>query len=155
EGRRKFDIIHSPSGSDSEKKFVINIDPENKILEYFEDNNFFTKSFFIQSDIIPPSIKITFDEMEVVNGDFVSDRPNIKIALSDESPVPIIDTTAIKIYLNEDPVYYGANPDILSYSINTGNPKFVAEYKPELEDGDYLLRVVGKDPNGNTADSAS
>lgn len=155
ESRRKFIINYSPSGFDSEKKFVINIDPENKIREYFEDNNFFTKSFFIQSDIIPPSIKITFDEMEVVNGDFVSDRPNIKIALSDESPIPIIDTSAIKIYLNEDPVYYGANPNILSYSINSSNPKFVAEYKPELEDGDYLLRVVGKDPNGNVADSAS
>ncbi len=93
--------------------------------------------------------------MEVLNGDFVSRNPNIKIALSDESPIPIVDTTAVKIYLNEEPVYYGANPSILSYAINSSNPKFVVEYKPELEDGDYLLRVVAKDPNGNIADSAS
>ncbi len=63
--------------------------------------------------------------------------------------------TAVKIYLNEEPVYYGANPENLTYVINPNNPKFVAEYKPELEDGEYLLRVVAKDPNGNLADSAS
>ena len=154
--RRKFDINYQPAiDNDSEKRFVINIDSENKVTEYFEDNNFFTKSFYIQSDEIPPAVKITFDDMEVIDGDFVSKNPTIKIALSDESPIPIVDTTAVKIYLNEEPVYYGANQDKLSYTINSSNPKFVAEYKPELADGDYLLRVVGKDPNGNTADSAS
>ncbi|MCK7528256.1 MAG: T9SS type A sorting domain-containing protein [Ignavibacteriales bacterium] len=93
--------------------------------------------------------------MEVIDGDFVSKNPTIKISLSDESPIPIVDTTAVKIYLNEEPVYYGANQDKLSYTINSSNPKFVAEYKPDLADGDYLLRVVAKDPNGNAADSAS
>jgi hypothetical protein len=154
--RRKFDINYQPAiDNDSEKRFVINIDSENKVTEYFEDNNFFTESFYIQSDEIPPAVKITFDDMEVINGDFVSNKPTIKISLSDESPIPIVDTTAVKIYLNEEPVYYGANQDKLSYTINSSNPKFVAEYKPDLADGDYLLRVVGKDPNGNTADSAS
>ena len=38
--------------------------------EYFEDNNFFTRPFYIQTDVIPPVLKITFDEMEVVDGDF-------------------------------------------------------------------------------------
>ena len=144
-----------PTGTDNEKRFVISIDSDNKVSEYFEDNNFFTKSFYIQNDLTPPSLKITFDETEVINGDFVSNKPNIKIALSDESPIPIVDTTAVKIFLNEEPVYYGANPQNLSYVINSSNPKFVAEYKPELEDGEYLLRIVGKDPNGNAADSAS
>ena len=153
--RRKFDLNYQPTGTDSEKRFVINIDSENKVSEYFEDNNFFTKSVYMQTDIIPPAVKITFDENEVIDGDFVSKNPNIKIALSDESPIPIVDTTAVKIYLNEEPVYYGANPLILSYTINSINPKFVVDYKPELEDGDYLLRVVAKDPNGNIADSAS
>ncbi|MFZ1517809.1 MAG: C25 family cysteine peptidase [Ignavibacteriaceae bacterium] len=155
DSRRKFDINYVPTGTDNEKRFVISIDSDNKVSEYFEDNNFFTKSFYIQNDLTPPSLKITFDETEVINGDFVSSKPNIKIALSDESPIPIVDTTAIKIFLNEEPVYYGANPQNLSYVINSSNPKFVAEYNPELEDGEYLLRIVGKDPNGNAADSAS
>ncbi len=154
--RRKFDINYQPViDNNSQKRFVINIDSGNKVNEYFEDNNFFTKYFYVQTDVIPPSVKITFDDIEVVNGDFVSSKPDVKIALSDESPIPIVDTSAVKIYLNEDPVYYGANQNILTYSINSNNPKFVADFKPELEDGDYLLRVVAKDPNGNIADSAA
>ena len=153
--KRKFVVNYRALDTDREKRFLINIDPENKVTEYFEDNNFFTKTFFVKPDVIPPALKITFDDMEVVDGDYVSKNPNINIVLSDESPIPIVDTTALKIYLNEEPVYYGANSSILSYTINTSNPKFVAEYKPKLEDGEYLLRVVGKDPNGNTADSAS
>ena len=69
--------------------------------------------FIFKADEIPPAVKITFDDMEVIDGDFVSKNPTIKIALSDESPIPIVDTTAVKIYLNEEPVYYGANPDKL------------------------------------------
>ncbi len=153
--KQKFNVDYQALGTDTEKRFVINIDPEDKITEYYKDNNFFTKSVYVQPDLVPPMVKITFDETEIVNGDFVSKKPNIKIALSDESPIPIVDTTAVKIYLNEIPVYYGANPSILSYSINSSNPKFVTDYKPELEDGDYLLKVVAKDPNGNLADSAS
>ncbi|MDP2364059.1 MAG: interleukin-like EMT inducer domain-containing protein, partial [Ignavibacteria bacterium] len=98
--KRKFVVNYQALDTDREKRFLINIDPENKVSEYFEDNNFFTKSFYIQSDIIPPLVKITFDEVEVIDGDFVSKNPNIKIALSDESPIPIVDTSAIKIYLN-------------------------------------------------------
>ncbi|HEX7357459.1 MAG TPA: interleukin-like EMT inducer domain-containing protein, partial [Ignavibacteriaceae bacterium] len=156
DSRKKYEVNYQPDINDAgEKRFVINIDSENKVTEYYEDNNFFTQSFYIQTDIIPPSVKITFDDFEVVNGDFVSSKPDIKIALSDESPIPITDTSVVKIYLNEAPVYFGANQNILTYSINSNNPKFVADFKPQLEDGDYLLRVVAKDPNGNIADSAS
>ncbi len=153
--RKLFDISYNTSSGSGSKSFFINIDSDNNVRELYEDNNFFTRSFFVEPDIISPTVKITFDEFEVVNGDFVSKNPNIKIALSDESQIPIVDTTAVKIYLNEEPVYYSNNSSILSYSINNSNPKFVVDFKPVLEDGDYLLRVVAKDPNGNIADSAS
>ena len=153
--KQKFDVSYQAFGTDTEKRFLINIDPDQKVNEYFKDNNFFTRSIYIEPDLIQPTVKITFDKAEVINGDFVSKNPNIKIALSDESQIPIVDTLALKIYLNEKPVYYSGNSSILSYNISSTNPKFIAEYKPELEDGDYLLRVVAKDPNGNIADSAS
>ncbi len=125
-GKQKFDFIYQALGSDTEKRFLINIDPEHKISEYYKDNNFFTKSVYVKPDLIPPTVKITFDETEVLNGDYVSKNPYIKIALSDDSPVPITDTTAIKIYLNEKPIYYATNSFTLSYSINSSNPKFIA-----------------------------
>jgi hypothetical protein len=125
------------------------------VKEYYKDNNFFTKQFFVNPDLIAPQLKITFDGAEVVDGDFVSDKPVINISLSDESPVPFTDTSSVKIFLNEEPVYFAANSAILSYQVNSSNPKFVAEYKPQLSDGEYLLRVVAKDVGGNLADSSS
>lgn len=153
--KQKFEVNYQDLGNDSQKRFLINIDPENKISEYYKDNNFFSESFYVKPDITPPSVKITFDDVEVLNGDFVSKIPNIKIALSDESQIPIVDTSAIKIYLNEEPIFYVGNPNFISYTFNNSNPKFVVEYKPELKDGDYLLRVVAKDHSGNLVDSAS
>lgn len=91
----------------------------------------------------------------MINGDFVSSEPKIKIALSDDSPLPITDTTSLKIYLNEIPIYYGGNSSVLTYTTNSSNPKFVAEYNPTLSDGEYLLRIAAKDLNGNFSDSAS
>lgn len=78
-GKLKFDVNYTPYGSDTDKKFFILIDPDNKIKEYFKDNNFFTKSFFIQKDLISPAVKITFDNTEVLNGDFVSNKPILRL----------------------------------------------------------------------------
>ncbi len=153
--RKKFDVIYQTAATDTQKSFVITIDPDKKVEEYFEDNNFFAKTLYFKNDIVPPDIYITFDDTEVINGDFVSSEPKIKIALSDDSPQPITDTTSLKIYLNEIPIYYGGNSSVLTYTTNSSNPKFVAEYNPTLSDGEYLLRIAAKDLNGNFSDSAS
>ena len=153
--RRKFTVNYQTAASDTQKRFVISIDPDQNVEEYFEDNNFFTKTLYFKNDIVPPDIKITFDDIEVFNGDFVSSEPKIKIALSDDSPLPITDTTSLKIYLNEIPIYYNGNSSVLNYTTNSSNPKFIAEYNPKLSDGEYLLRIAAKDLNGNFSDSAS
>ncbi len=126
---------------------IINIDHENKIDEYYEDNNFFTKSFYVKSDIIPPTLKITFDETEVVNGDFVSNHPNIKISVSDNSAFPITDPNQVKVYLNVSEVDRQELNDSLFIQNQT------ISYNPTLEDGDYLLTVIADDNSGNTDSS--
>lgn len=153
--RKYFEVSYQTKEGDRFKSFTIAIDNENRVTEYYKDNNFFTKQFFVKPDLAAPQLKITFDGTEVVDGDFVSDKPIINISLSDESPVPFTDTSSVKIFLNEEPVYFAANSSILSYQINSSNPKFVAEYKPQLSDGEYLLRVAAKDVGGNLADSSS
>jgi hypothetical protein len=141
--RKKFDFNYFVNNSDREKRFVINIDPENKIDEYYEDNNFFTKSFYVKSDIIPPTLKITFDEAEVVNGDFVSNHPSIKISVSDNSAFPITDPNLVKVYLNVSEV----ERQELNDSLFSQDQTII--YKPTLEDGDYLLTVIADDNSGN------
>ncbi|MBK6915097.1 MAG: T9SS type A sorting domain-containing protein [Ignavibacteriales bacterium] len=152
--RKKFNVIYQTAATDTQKSFVITIDPDKKVEEYFEDNNFFAKTLYFKNDIVPPDIYITFDDTEVINGDFVSSEPKIKIALSDDSPLPITDTTSPKIYLNKSLFIMAAILQFL-LTTNSSNPKFVAEYNPTLSDGEYLLRIAAKDLNGNFSDSAS
>lgn len=152
--KKMFNVRYHASNAVNPINFVISIDQENKVKEYYKDNNFFTKSFFIQKDLIAPTLNITFDNNKILDGDFVSSNPDIRIELSDESPLPINDTTAANIWLNDKRVYYAFNQQ-LTYSINPNNPKFVVNYKPILDDGEYTLRVAAKDQSGNSADSVS
>jgi len=142
-----FDLNYQNVEVNNPASIIINIDPENKIDEYYEDNNFFTKSFYVKSDIIPPTLKITFDETEVVNGDFVSNHPNIKISVSDNSAFPITDPNQVKVYLNVSEVDRQELNDSLFIQNQT------ISYNPTLEDGDYLLTVIADDNSGNTDSS--
>jgi hypothetical protein len=73
--------------------------------------------------------------------------------LSDESLIPITDTSAVTIFLNDEPVYYANNQTTLSIEFNETNPKAVVTYTPELEDGEYFLKVFGQNSLGNISDS--
>lgn len=155
ESHRLFEFNYTAQKGDRQKSFLIEIDPTQTVREYYEDNNFFSKQFFVKADSLSPTLKIKFDNNEILDGDFVSNKPEIIIEIFDESPLLFTDTSSVKIFLNEDPIHYADNPINLTYQFNNVNPKFVGTYKPELEDGDYLLRVAAKDPSGNNADSIS
>ena len=142
-----FDINYIIQDFISEGDVIISVDKENKIAEYYEDNNFFNIPINIISDVTPPAIKITFDDAEVVNGDYVSGKPNIKIHLTDNSPVPITDPSLVKVYLNLEQV---PSQDLIDSTFSEDKDIF---YKPNLEDGSYLLTVIAKD-NSNNADSS-
>ncbi len=142
-----FDINYIIQDFISEGDVIISVDKENKIAEYYEDNNFFNIPINIISDVTPPAIKITFDDAEVVNGDYVSGKPNIKIHLTDNSPVPITDPSLVKVYLNLEEV---PSQDLIDSTFSEDKDIF---YKPNLEDGSYLLTVIAKD-NSNNADSS-
>jgi hypothetical protein len=105
-------------------------------------------------DTSRPSLSITFDGSDIFDGEYVSSTPDIAIELSDASDLPISDTSSVSISLNGQNIYYAGNEEILSYQFNPANPKVAVHFKPELQDGEYLLRVFGKDAQGNIADSA-
>ncbi len=133
--------------------YKINIDPQNQVLEYYEDNNIFLHPFFIKRDTTKPIIAIYFDGNEVFDGDYVSSNPKIRMELSDPSILPIYDTSSLTIHLDDSPVYFAKNTNILSYQFNPENPKMVVEYTPTLEEGEHTLKIMANDGFGNLADS--
>lgn len=132
-------------------EFVISIDPENEIMELFEDNNRFAVPFFINADLTNPSLTVTFDGEYIIDGQYITPTPEIEILLYDESFMPITDTSSVQLYLNDEPLYYFS--DEIHYTMNDANPKMSVTYTPELETGEYVLRVEAKDASGNPADS--
>jgi len=154
EQRKYFEINYNTSSGTGAKIFLIDIDSDKQITELYEDNNFYTVPFYIKQDTTKPSLKISFDGNDILEGDYISPTPEIKIEMSDESLIPITDSSAVTIFLNDNPVYYANNSAVLSIEFNEENPKAVVTYTPELEDGEYFIKVFGQNSLGNIADSS-
>ncbi len=153
EQRKKFDVVFNTVDYKGEGQFNITIDSGNKIQELFEDNNFYSIPFYVKGDTTKPSLNVTFDGEDIFEGEYISATPRIKIELNDPSLVPINDTSAVTIFLNDEQIYYSLNQEELKISFSNSNPKVVVNYTPTLKDGEYTLTVFGKDANGNIADS--
>ncbi len=150
---KEFTLEYNSAKVTGNIQFNISIDTENKILELYEDNNFYSVPIIVKPNNKPAKLNLTIDGGDILNGDFVSSKPNIKMELNDESLIPITDTTAVKIYLNNKLVGYKNNP-FINYSFSSNNPKFIIDYTPNLADGDYTLKVIGKNATGSTIDTA-
>jgi len=151
--KRFFEVQLNTSDYLGNNNFIITVDSENKVTEIFEDNNFYQTPFYVKPDTSTPSINITFDGVDIVDGDYISANPEIKIELFDPSLLPVNDTSSITLFLNEEEIYFANNPQI-SYQFSSSNPKMIVTYKPQLSTGEYSLRVFAKNAAGNIVDSS-
>ena len=151
ESKRQLSVNYTAGGGTANRTFVINIDPDNKINELYKDNNIFLKPFYVKPDSTGGSIKVTFDNQEIMEGDFISAKPVIRIELNDPTLLPVTDSSAIRITLNNKLIYN--NDPAVSYSFSNSNPKMVLVYKPVFQDGSYSLLVNGKNAYGVSIDS--
>ncbi|HEY7750712.1 MAG TPA: interleukin-like EMT inducer domain-containing protein, partial [Ignavibacteriaceae bacterium] len=134
------------------KSFYINIDSENEVSEFYEDNNFYSIPFFIRPDTTTPSLIMTIDGGEILDGEYISPRPAIHIELTDQSLIPITDPSFVEIYLNDE--FIPSDTSIVNYQFSSTNPKVVVDFNPVLSDGEYYLKILWKDSRGNIVDSS-
>ena len=124
-------------------KFVIELDPGNKIVELYEDNNQFEFPFNVVEDTVTAIssavVTANFDGYEIYDGDYVSSNPNIEILLDYEGHFEIGDTNNIEIMLNSKRVDFAS----LNTAYETQNNRIIFSFSPQLEDGDYTLSVLG------------
>jgi hypothetical protein len=147
-----FNVSYNASSGGGENSFYISVDNSNHVKELYEDNNYYSAPFYILSDTTKPSLSVTFDGSDIFDGEYISSNPDIKIELNDPSMLTITDTSSVSIYLNGHPVYFAGNQE-LSYEFNNENPKVIIDYKPELAEGQHMLRVVARDVTTNFEDS--
>jgi hypothetical protein len=150
--RKLFEIMHNTSAGSGAKTFFINIDSDKKIRELFEDNNFFSVPFVIKPDTTTPTITLTFDGNDILDGEYISSKPVIHIELNDQSLLPFTDPSSIQVFLND----YLIPPDtsVIVYTFSTTNPKVKVDFNPVLSDGEYTLKVLWRNSGGTIVDSS-
>lgn len=146
-----------------------NLSGQHSLEVYFNDgpqpeltkvNNYLFKSFKVNADVINPVLDVTFDGYRIINGDFVSTKPIIRITSKDDSRFKLQnDTSSFVLFLrkpNQTDYDRITLTDNQVRFIPASGPenKATLEYKPELNaDGLYSLKVLSKDASGNLAGS--
>ena len=144
-----YDVSFATDDFKGDGQFRIVIDSENKVRETFKDNNYYVIPFFVLPDTTTPKLEVSVDGKDILDGEYISVKPEIRIMLSDDSQLAITDTSSVIIKLNDEQIYFN-NPDRETFTSND-NPKYVVTYTPTLANGDYTLYINGKDANGNFA----
>lgn len=137
-------------------RFAVEINPEMAQPEQFLFNNIGVRDFVVQGDKINPILDVTFDGLQIMDGDIVSPRPHIRVDLKDENEYLFInDINSFDLALQKEPDNQsfpvdlsGANIAFTPADSTSGNVAHL-DFYPELESGEYILYVQAKDVSGN------
>lgn len=133
---------------------------ENYPNEAYSFNNSarFSDYLLVRPDETNPLVDVSFDGLQIMNGDIVSPTPSIEVYVTDDNSFLLLeDTTGINIYLKQpcedcdfERVSF-SNP-LVQWTPATSEEDFKAVFTPErLEDGLYGFRVLANDASGNSS----
>jgi hypothetical protein len=143
-------ITYNTALGSGRRDLRITIDPDTLIKELYKDNNVFSVPIFVKSDTTQPTFDITFDGQRIYSGDYILPNPIIKIAIYDNSPLPIQDPSLVTLTLDDKRISLGTDPDSL-FESKQGPEKALVTFKPKIKGrkDPYKLMVEVHDPTGN------
>jgi CARDB. len=150
---KSYNIVYPTLGGAGSGSFAINIDPDNKIREFYKDNNLYAVPFYVKGDTTHSILRVNIGDSDILDGDYISSTPKIRTELDDFTLLPFTDSTSIIMTLNDSLISNLNNPFVKVY-FNNANPKMVVEYTPKLANGEYILNVKGRNTFGILIDSA-
>ncbi|MCQ2958564.1 MAG: C25 family cysteine peptidase [Bacteroidales bacterium] len=120
-------------------------------------NNFCYGSFFVSLDGMAPVLDVVVDGRHLINGDKVSQNPEIQITLSDENKYlsVVADTSLFSVYIvnietNEIKRYYFADSSLVLLPVKDGANMSLLVLNPIfVDEGVYELHVQAQDVTGN------
>lgn len=133
------------------------LNPDRDFPELRFDNNFGAFSFFIEGDERNPLVDVYFDGMDIMDGDLISSKPEIRIQLRDENPYFLLnDTSLFMLRLRRpsqswEPITF-SQEGISFLPATEGGKENMAEVliqKEFMDDGEYILEVSARDVQGN------
>ncbi len=147
--KKSFNLLYKYSQVDSigNSAFQIIIDVDNKVREFYKDNNIYEIPFYIKKDsnvsVETKNIAIEFDGENIMDGDYVSPNPNILIIFQYSDQIQF-DSTDAEFRLDNKKIFYSQLDIVFSNSDKTAT----FNYKPQLTDGLHSLKVFLKNENG-------
>lgn len=134
--------------------FTFQADPNNLITELYKSNNTAVIPYTIVADTLSPTVDVTFDNLHVVNGDYVRAGPSVVFQVRDPNGASIsqADTSNVYIELDGNPVFYTGNSAI---QFAAGSAPLIAQVRwtPQLTEGQHNVRYFAKDAAGNSSDT--
>ncbi len=114
-------------------------------------------------DRVSPVLDVTIDGRHIINGDYVSPSPEVRVLVWDNNPYFLkSDTTGVALFWSA-PCGDGPCPferinfsrEEVSWSAETADREFSVTFKPDaLAEGEHTLRVEAADANGNASGEA-
>ncbi len=148
-----FSYSYNTRGRKGSHAFTFEIDPDDSVAEQTKSNNSVTIPYTVLADSLRPSLQITIDGGQVVNGDFVGNHPEIRIRYTDNNPSSILssDTSNFKIKLNNVQVPFIKGTAELLSSNSVGKAEI--RWTPELIAGENIIQISAKDIAENYSDT--
>jgi len=137
----------------------IEVNPDRAQPEQHLFNNNGIKDFFVGKDLRNPLLDVTFDGQRIMDGDIVSAKPLIVIALRDENRwLRLDDTSLFKVLLRAPdapdvrPIPIGSDEMRFLPAAGNGENRATLEWSPKFsESGTHTLIVQGRDATGNAS----
>jgi len=148
-----FSFSYESRGKQGNYAFVFEIDPLNNLSEQSKSNNSVTIPYKVQSDTLRPTLQITFDGSQIVNGDYVAQHPEIRIRYTDNNPSQLLptDTSNFKITLNNVAIPFTKGTAELLNTNTIGRADI--RWTPMLTSGENVIQIYAKDIAGNYSDT--
>ena len=159
-----YDTLHSNFALDTKElltgnyQLQLEIKSENHSFEQFLFNNFLHIPFYVQEDRRNPLLDVTFDGYHIMDGDLVSYRPTIVVAVEDDNRALLIRDSLkfeIELIFPDGSIrnYYEYSSEVDIEAENSSNRnRILINFNPNLEqEGNYLMRVKVWDFVGNTS----
>jgi hypothetical protein len=147
-----------------EVDLTVELNHEQTPLEQYTFNNLYVQPFQVFNDRQSPVLDVTFDGKHIIDGDVVSPTPEILVEVNDENAyVPISDSNAFTLkflrgtntVLDTGQIFITGDPRVEWQPAELPANKARLYFRPgkvqPLADGEYTLRVQGRDQSGNTA----
>lgn len=140
------------SGRVGKTSILVYVDPERLQRESFTNNNAVSLQLAVLADTVSPTFDVRFDGVPVLDGDYVTPSPEIRIIIRDNSPLPITDPNNVIFMLDSRRISLGAAADSLFEPL-PGPEKAQVIVRPTLSKGPHTLNLQVLDASGNPADT--